>query len=253
MNHSFSWDWFMLMIDDGCWLLEKGDIFFCGKRPWEDNMIHARCDKGISRLQIVVWYAGKSKWIFGIEGQKPLIFMQNSTQKNTKHKPLGLKMSPFEDDLERERKETAKRTLELMEARFRKIRCKQPWRAGFLKRRREEWLKWPWRVRMPKSTLSCQSPYVLQWHKWQLLGRVHRSWLHLKIWEYVSIERADRNKDLILWAPRKNRKRNIVNKRCNVHLVRRHDADRSCFSLNVCRRNLLLHVPWSVGSRSLLY
>ena len=123
-------------------------------------MIHARCDKGISRLQIVVWYAGKSNRIFGIEGQKPLIFMQNSTQKNTKHKPLGLKMSPFEDDLERERKETAKRTLELMEARFRKIRCKQPWRAGFLKRRREEWLKWPWRVRMPKSTLSCQSPYV---------------------------------------------------------------------------------------------
>ena len=69
-----------------------------------------------------LWFgiSWKSKWIFwDFEGHKPSTFMQFFNKKNHQAPTLGPKKCPprNEDALERERKETAKRTLELMEAR----------------------------------------------------------------------------------------------------------------------------------------
>lgn len=121
---SFFWDGFMLMIDNDCWLLQKGFFFFCAFRDSEKTawcMHHPRCDKrdmtspnyGLvcRKIQVNILGFWRSQ-TFNIYA----IFQQENA---TKHQPLGPKECPprNEDALERERKETAKRTLELMEAR----------------------------------------------------------------------------------------------------------------------------------------
>ena len=113
--------WWLTMIVGFC-----RKVFFCAKRLWEDSMMHASSKMWQTRYHISkLWFgiSGKSKRIFGILkviNYKPSIFMQFFNQKKPPFAPtLGPKKCPprNEDALERERKETAKRTLELMEAR----------------------------------------------------------------------------------------------------------------------------------------